>query len=92
VSCDDGDIDIDVVEGEVKEISIATDDGDVAVSMPSGSSYEFRITMDDGRVDVEVPERERYEKDEHSVVGTVRGGAGRVRIITNDGSVLLEEG
>ncbi|MFH1501758.1 MAG: DUF4097 family beta strand repeat-containing protein [Candidatus Eisenbacteria bacterium] len=88
----DGDVEIAVGGGEVDEIDVATDDGDVFVSMPVGSSYSFLITMDDGRVRVNVPEREAFEKDENAVSGKVRGGRGRVRVRTNDGNVLLQEG
>jgi hypothetical protein len=91
VSCSDGDVDISVVEGDVGEISVATDDGDVLVSMPDGSSYAFHITMDDGHVRIDVPDKEYYEREEHSAMGRVRGGSGRIRIRTNDGNVLLEE-
>lgn len=91
VRTEDGDVEIGLGDQGVGDVDVGTDDGGVTVTLSPGSAFSFLVTMDDGHVRVSLPERDRFEEDDHSVSGVVRGGGGHVRVRTEDGTVLIRE-
>jgi len=89
VDADDGDLKLSIQSGEVERVDLSSDDGNVVVSMPEGGSYSYSISMDDGGLKLDLPGQQKYDRDEHSVRGEVRGGGAHLSIYTDDGDVVV---
>jgi DUF4097 and DUF4098 domain-containing protein YvlB len=88
---DDGDADVDLLKVDELDVDITAADGDVVVDLEPGISATFLIDTDDGGVRVNVPGATDLDKRKHRVSGQMLDGRGRIRIRTDDGSVVLRE-
>lgn len=87
----DGDIFVDLLAGTVLDVLLETDDGRVELVLESGISASFSITTDDGRITLDLPSGSEIEQRDESASGKIGSGEGRIRVRTEDGSVLLRE-
>ena len=87
----DGDIDIELLKTGKLDLEIRTDDGDVDLSLQGGISASFSIDVDDGRIRTDLPSAEDVQSGNSWMSGKLGKGNGKIRIRTNDGSVMLRE-
>jgi len=88
---EDGDVEIELVNSKEINLDIRTDDGDVTVVLSRGVSATFMIDVDDGGIDVDLSSAKITGKKRHWISGEIRGGAGTIKIQTEDGDVKLKE-
>jgi hypothetical protein len=92
VRTEDGDVDIDLLTAETLDADIKTDDGDINIDLDKTISISFYVSADDAdSIRIEIDDVENLKQDEHSKSGSINGGAGRLRIQTADGNVLIRE-
>ena len=87
----DGDIDIELLKTKELDIELRTDDGDIDLGLASGISAEFAIDVDDGSIRTDLPSAKEVQSGDGWMSGKLGKGKNRIRIRTNDGSVMLRE-
>jgi hypothetical protein len=92
ISTEDGDIEVDHLTSGMLDAEIKTNDGDVKISFDRGFSVSFTISADDADdIRLDLDKIDNYEKNRHSMSGSINGGNGRLKIRTNDGNVTIKE-
>ena len=91
LKCEDGDFDIELLKTGKLDIEIRTDDGDIELGLQKGISASFSIDVDDGRIRTDLSSATDVQEGENWMSGKLGKGKGKIRIRTNDGSVMLRE-
>lgn len=92
VRTEDGDVELDFLASEDMDVEVRTSDGDVFVDLASGSSAAFSVDTGDGGIRIDMPSAVGVSKRSSSASGKLGSGDGRLRIETDDGTVVLREG
>ncbi len=91
IKVQDATVEVDLAGKDIINVEISTDDGNIILDIGPGISAAFSIDVDDGTIRVDLPAAVKIEKGRHWMTGEMRGGKGRIRLRTADGSVLLRE-
>jgi DUF4097 and DUF4098 domain-containing protein YvlB len=90
VEAQDGDLDIVLSAAPAPTIDLRADDGNISLAVPPDLAVDFSITVDDGDMRVTLAGATVESRDSHVTRGRMgAGGAGTIRIVTQDGDVTL---
>ncbi|MCP4200569.1 MAG: DUF4097 domain-containing protein [bacterium] len=84
----DGDVDVALLSATDLDLEIEVEDGDVTLELGPEISATYTIETDDGSIRLSRGDAARSERADR-VTGKIGDGAGRIRITTTDGNVIL---
>jgi len=86
---EDGDITVALAPAPSFQADLRSDDGDIDLTLFPGLSARFSIDVDDGDISLRAPDITIESKTRRNTSGSIGGGAGDLRIRTEDGDVTL---
>ena len=92
VRTEDGDVELDFLASDSMDVEVRTGDGDVYVDLAGDSSAAFTVDTGDGGIRIDMPSAVDVSKRKSRASGQLGSGEGRLRIETDDGTVVLREG
>ncbi len=87
INCSDGDVDVSLLEA--MEADIDVDDGDVSLTLPKGTGFDLDLGGGDVRIRAKLNIDGRVS--DHALRGSINNGGPLVRIMGNDGSIVVRE-
>ncbi len=93
ISAAEGDIEVDLLAGPIPlDAEIKTEDGDIEIALEKGFSVSFHISADEpDNIRFDMTGIESFKEDRYGKSGSINGGAGRLRIRTDEGDVTIRE-
>ncbi|MGQ0722496.1 MAG: DUF4097 family beta strand repeat-containing protein, partial [Candidatus Eiseniibacteriota bacterium] len=85
----DGNVDLQLVAGDVPDVDIEAEDGSVDVEVVRAVSTAFLLVTEDGGIEIVAPAARRLEQQEGRAYGELGDAKGEMRIRTTDGSITL---
>jgi len=92
IQSEDGDVDLLILAVEALDLQVRTADGDARLELGEGVSARFEVATAGGDVRVDLPPGTELDEHANGATGSLGGGAGRVLVRTEDGSVSLRGG